>query len=445
MVEVIRQRVRAAARPGDLGLTLVEVMVACVILMILAGAVFGVLLASFKTTRGDKLRVAASSLAEREAEIVRQYFQSGSDAVSDVVDPAHSTRTNYYPLQAGSQGQPLVVDGVPFTVVDKVAVQVLGPGVSACDGGSAVAHPSYSLTVTVTWPNMTARPVVNQTVLTPPKGVIDDSSFGYLAVKVTDAAGHAAGNIMVNVAGPAGTFSPVTDSSGCAVVALNQAGAYAASLSRAGYVDFYGNPTPTLGNIGVTVGELVVKAMTYDAAATINAAFTTASGYSPPATLPYVTVANSGLQPTGTESVAASGNPGAIANLWPFTSGYTLWAGSCADSDPAASGSSRGTPLVIPPGQSVAAQITLAPLDVQVNASDGDPVVGATVTASEANAGNASQGCQSDATLTLGTTNANGHLATSLPNGSWVVSVQGSQSGALSVTGSPSSTQIDLP
>ena len=62
-------------------MTLVEVLIACTILMILAMGVFGVMLTAFKTTKNDRTRVAASNLAAREVEIVRQTFGSGSSAV----------------------------------------------------------------------------------------------------------------------------------------------------------------------------------------------------------------------------------------------------------------------------------------------------------------------------------------------------------------------------
>jgi type II secretory pathway pseudopilin PulG len=440
---------RRARSDGDSGVTLVEVMVACVIFMILASGVSGMLLTTFKTTNDDKLRVAAANLASRELEIVRQYFNSGNAAVLDVTNSAHTPRTNYYPLPGGTQGQPLVVDGVSFTVREDVAVQVLGPGASACDGGSAVAHPSYQLTATVTWPRMGAtKPVVDETVLTPPKGVVQDQNYGYLAVKVVGASGGKTTNVPVTVSGPAGTFTSNTDSSGCAVLQLSQAGTYTASISPPGptpYVSDQGSANPSLANISVTIGGLTNKTMYYDEAAELDATLTTASGYSLPATLPQLTLANTGIQPTGILTVASSGSTTQVTNLWPFTSGYTVWAGSCADSDPALSGGTRVGPVVIPGGTTGTAQVPLAPLDVTVLDNTGSPVADATVTAQEQTTTQSGSHCGSDATLTLGVTDANGHLASSLPNGSWQISSNGTSSNAFSVTGAPASAEIDLP
>lgn len=442
MINALRRRFASGGTDRELGLTLVEVVVAFVILMILSSAVLSILLTSLKTTNNDKLRVAASSLAAREVDIVRQYFASGPTAVRNVVDPTNATVTNPDPLRNGVSGQPQVVNGVPFTVVRTVQVQLAGAGKSACDGGGQVAHPSYSVTATVTWPNMgTTRPIVNQTILTPPKGVLQDDTTGYLAVKVSDASANPTNGVVVTVSGPAGTFPVTTDTTGCAVAALSQPGSYTAALNTTTprYVDFYGNPTPSLSGIDVQSGQLTVKTMTYDQAATINATFATTAGYSLPQTLPSITLGNSGLQPTGTKNIPSAGAVTSLSGLWPFPSGYTLWAG-CAAADPAAAGGSRVGPVVVPHGSTLAATIPFTPVDVWVDDSSGNPVANATVTA-------ASGACSSapDSPLTLGTTDATGHLATSLPYGTWTISASGTSANPTVVGSSPVSTEVDLP
>lgn len=441
MTNALRRRLLAAGADREQGLTLVEVIVALVVLMILSSAVLGVLLTALKTTNNDKLRVAASNLAAREVEIVRQYFASSASAVKDVVNPANQTVTNPDPLTGGTAGQPLVVDGVPFTVVRTVAVQVTGAGHSPCDGGNQVAHPSYSVMATVTWPNMgLTRPIVNQTILTPPKGVLKDDTTGYLAVKVTNAAAAGTSGVVVTVSGPAGTFPATTDSSGCAVTALSQPGSYTASLntSTPPYVDFYGNPTPSLTGIDVQSGQLITKNLSYDRAAEIDVTFATSAGYGLPQTLPSITLANSGLQPTGTRNFPSTGAVTAVTGLWPFLSGYTMWA-TCPAADPAATGGNRVGPAVVSGGQVGAATISFTPTDVWVYDALGQPVANTSVTAT-------SGACTSaqDSPLTLGTTDADGHLATSLPYGTWTVSAAGGSTNPLTVGTSPVNAEVDL-
>lgn len=442
MIGIVRRiRRRQAGRADDAGLTLLELIVAGSILVVLAATTAGTLIATLKTTRNASQRSLAANLASREVEIVSQIFANGDvSSVQDIINSG--TRVNYYPLQGGVQGRPLVVDNVPFTVTDVVAPQPLGPGASACNGGSTTAHPSYTLTVTVTWPGMT-RPVVNETVLTPPKGLLTSTSLGYVAVKVTNASGGPTSGIPVTISGPGGTHNPSTDSTGCAVTQFSAPGTYTASLNTLGYVDFYGNPTPTVTGINVATSALTVVAMTYDQAAQLRVTMQTASGYALPATLPYVTIANSGLQPYGVKAFPSSGVTTTLNNLWPFTSGYTAWAGSCDDADPAANGASRTAPVVVAPGGTGSTTVWLTPVDVTVTHADGSPVSGALVTATDS--GSTQTLCQSDKTLTLGVTDAMGHLAVSVPYGNWTFAAAGGSTGPLQAQGTTLTAQVVVP
>lgn len=426
----------------DAGMTLVEVLIACTILMILAMGVFGVMLTAFKTTKNDRTRVAASNLAAREVEIVRQTFGSGSSAVNTIVAPANNNLVNPDPL-SGAAGSDSVVDGIAYHVVRTVDVQLTGPGASPCDGGIMVGHPSYSVTATVTWTNMgVAQPVKNQTVLTPQKNVVPDSTYGYLAVKVIDVKTNPVSGIAVKAVGPAGTYTDNTDASGCAVLTLNQPGLYTASVATSGYVDMKENPAPVLASIDVQTGALVQKTFNYDRAAELDATFTTTAGYSLPTTLPAITYANTGIFPSGTKTVSSAGTTTQLKNLWPYVAGYTLWAGSCADADPATESATRNAPSVIAPGGVAATTVTLMPVDVTVLDTALNPAPNQTVTATE----QTTTGCGADKVLTLGTTGATGKLKASLPYGKWKLSVGAKSGGVFSVTGTvtPVSSAVDL-
>jgi type II secretory pathway pseudopilin PulG len=441
VTDAMRRALRRDLSESERGMTLVEVLVACTVLMILSAGVVGMMLTAFKTTRNDRVRVAAANLAARELEIVRQSFNSGPTAVTNIVDPLKATLTNPDPL-SGVSPAPSVVDGVSYTIVRTVEVQVLGPGVSACDGGSTVAHPSYAVTATVTWPRMGAtRPIVNETVLTPPKGVVQDSTYGYLALKVTDSRSAAVSGISAQASGPAGTVQATTDISGCAVMAISTPGTYTATLATPGYVDFSFATSPVLTPITVAVGALTVKPMTYDRAAELDATFTTTAGHSVPVTPPYLTLYNTGIQPSKTKVMPSTGTTTQLKNLWPFVSGYTVWAGSCTDADPAASGGTRAVPVVVSQGGIGTTQVQLTPLDVLVLNNAGLPAANQTVTAVE----QTTPGCLTDKTLTLGITNALGKLATSVPMGKWMLKVGTTSGSAFNVTAAAASAEVDLP
>ena len=397
-------------------MTLIELMWAMLIFAFVATATIGALEMSLKTVRSDRSRVAASDLAARELEISRNTFTGSSNGPTLISDA-----TNPDPLPGGTAGQPQVVDNVPYTVVRNTEWIVAGTGKSPCDGGATVAYPSLSVTVTVSWSLMgNTQPVTANTILTPPKNYVQSATFGYAGIKILDSTGAAVKGATVTLTGPGGTLTDTTADDGCAVFQTSTPGTYTATTSQAGYVDFYGNATATK-TVDVVVGGLAQKTINYDKEAGVTVTEVTQAGYSLPTELPYLTFANTGLQPTGTRMVPATGPATTVASLWAFSDGYTMWAGQCQQSDPAASGGTRPAALVMPAGSSNNATVTLIGTTVVARTAAGAPVVGATVTAIPVTV----TGCGTENPLSLGVTNATGTLTTSLPYGSWTVKVVG--------------------
>ena len=310
-----------------------------------------------------------------------------------------------------------------------------GTGQSACDGGSAITYPTLAVNVQVTWPRMDGvQPVTSNTILTPPKGVLS-SSLGFVAIPVVNAAGQPSAGTPVTLTGPGGTSTDTTAADGCAVFSIATAGQYTASISVPGAVDYYGNATPSQ-SVQAAAGTLVKgKAFTYDQAATLNVKLTTDARYQIPTSLPQLTLGNTNLQPTGTKTVASTGATTALSGLFPFSDGYTVWAGGCQQSDPAAAGGTR-TATVVAPGATQSVSVRLAP--VTVTAVKGvNPLAGATVVAVPSS----TTGCgPTDNPLTLGVTDASGTLRTSLPAGAWTLKLSG-----MSPNGSWPSTPTLLP
>lgn len=414
-------RARADDHERDAGLTLIELMFAMVIFAIVAGGALAGITAALKTTRGDKARIAASDLAARELEIVRNEFTASTSGPNTLA--ATLQVVNPHPLPGQTAGNPLTLDNQPYTVTRNVEWLPAGTGQSPCDGGTTVTYPSLGVTVTVTWPNMgNISPVTSSTVLTPSKNTIN-SSLGFVAVKVTKANGAASSGAVVSLTGPGGTFSDTTASDGCAVFATSSAGTYTASLNTVGSVDNYGNQLASK-TVPVTAGTLAQRAFSYDQAATLNVTMTTTAGYALPTSFPYVSLANTNLQPSGFLYKAASSATTTIASLWPATDGYTSWAGQCQQADPAASGGTRAAAVVMTPGGTGSSTVKLAPITVTVTKSL-LPQASKTVVAYPVNV----SGCAStENPLTLGVTNALGVLQTSLPAGAWVIKVSGATS-----------------
>jgi hypothetical protein len=406
-------RTVADRRAADDGVSLIEVVVALGLLVVLGLGVASSLLVVQKSGLTSKQRSAAANLATREVEVVRNWFHSSDTAPLAVMAAGDTVNGSPLPGQTG----PLVVDNVPYTVTRTVNWLVAGAGASACDGGAVVSYPSVGVHVEVSWPNMgEVPPVVSDTILTPPKNVLNAGS-GYLAIKVIDRNGNANANRVVQATGPGGTYTETTGADGCATFVLTTPGTYTASLTEAasGYVSFNGSTSQTAT---VAAGSLVTRSFSYDRGVSFEIELEAPGGYNLPQTLPAVSLGNSGILPAGIASYpSAAGGETTVGPLWPFLSGYSVWAGSCEDSDPALDPGGRPSALKPPRGSTTNVDADLQGLSL-LTSRLGVPVA-ATVTATYAGSGSCPAG---DNVLVLGTSDSNGELYSSLPYGSWTLS-----------------------
>lgn len=404
-------------RTGEEGFSLVELMVAIVVFGLLAAAALTTLNYAVGTTRSDRNRVGAANLAARELEIVRDQFVNPNLGPNSIT---LNTVVNPDPLPGGTPGAPLVLDNVAYTVTRTAQWTSVGPSAPAspCDNGSSAELSSLKVSVTVTWPGMGTIPAVrSDTILTPPKGTYS-STTGHIGVKVLDRDGKPAGGHTVTISGgPSGTRSGVSAPDGCVLFAFLLPGSYQVSVADTGYVDRAGNATP-VQTATVQPALLWKGSFDYDRAATISATVQPPSGYALPQTLDFpVSLGNNGLA-LGSISRAGSGATRSLDALWPFASGYTLWAGDCLGNDPQYSGRTRAATVAVTPGATSSAVVDLGGLAVTVT-SGGFPVVGATVLAVQA----ADSSCAAGQTITLGNTDGTGTVRAALPWGTWQLQV----------------------
>jgi prepilin-type N-terminal cleavage/methylation domain-containing protein len=317
-----------AARPwrDESGVTLIEVVIAAVLLGILASAVLTILLKTQSATVVNRGRVAAANLAAREIELVKDEFARKPTAPVDIADAG--VVTNPHPLTGGVAGQPLVLDGTPYTVVRSAQWNVTGnTGKTACEGGVLVAQPTLGITVSVTWPHMgTVQPVVSSAIMAPVKGTGVPTTSSFVAVSVTDSLGAANPGRAVRVESGAEVYHGLTDESGCAVIEVNPATTgtqYTASLGDAGYVDVSGNMNPS--KMTGSVGRGVLSGpfpFTYDRAGQVRLTLVDPSGG--PLTKAQVAGAQVTLVASLSSGGATSGMPytlsdvvTTITGLWP--------------------------------------------------------------------------------------------------------------------------------
>lgn len=249
---VARQRLRGLAG-DDAGVTLMEVVVATVILAVIASSVLGLVLTAQKQSVDNRNRVAASNLAAREIEMVREQFMATSDGPVDIAN--EGLVVNPHQFAGATSGDPLIIDGVRYTVERSASWNITGSGSSACEGGSLVDHPSLVVTVSVTWPDMNqVQPVTNSAVLAPERDVNPGTGASFAAVAVKDSAGAPNPGRTVTVYSSTESRTGMTDASGCAVIQLSpptSGATYTAAFPNPGYVDIAGtvNPERTIGLI----------------------------------------------------------------------------------------------------------------------------------------------------------------------------------------------------
>ena len=179
------ERSPRGARGADQGFSLIELVVAMVLLGTMAVAVIGVIMNSQTQGVTNRSRIAAANLAAREIDLVREEF-ARTDA-GPLSLAAAGYVLNPHPLAGGTAGQPLVVDGRKYTVVRTAQWNIGGTGASACEGGALVAYPTLGVTVSVTWPNMgSVKPVVSNASLAPDKDTGIPTTDSFIAAKVLD-------------------------------------------------------------------------------------------------------------------------------------------------------------------------------------------------------------------------------------------------------------------
>jgi hypothetical protein len=342
--------------------------------------------------------------------------------------------TTFSSIVVGHSQTTQTVDKIVYTIATDTQWWQSGASSDACTTPGISTPDFLQVTVSVSWPGIVVKPVQSQSILSPPIGNYNPYT-GAVWVQLRDRNGAAEGGVNVVLAGPTPS-TQTTTSDGCAYFPDLTAGSYTVGPVNAGYVDPQGNATPTTA-LTVTVGQESNASFAYDRSGSLSVTLTSATTGTVPAGVA-LTVANGQLKPQGTAVETGNGSPRTIGSLYPYTNGYQLWAGDCADADPQGvdattglpfySGATRQPAVDVPPGGSAPATLTLSDVDVHVTKS-GNPVAGATVNALHAADPNS---CTSGDTLAAGTTDATGTIRVALPYGSWGFSAtKGSNSGSV--------------
>ncbi len=377
---------------------MVEMVVAILVFAILIVGVTATMSTSLNMVRNNRNRSVAANLASQEMDTVRS--------------------TDFTDLPVGQTVTVQNVDTVPYTVTRETEWVTKNASSGACDAPPG-SRPAYlRVNVEVTWPSMNGIPPVDaHTILTPPVGAYDPNS-GHIAVKVVDRDGFGEGGISVAIAGPQNS-SQLTNSDGCAFFAFIPAGTYTVTASAGGYVDLQGVASPSQP-ASVVVGATTSVQFQYDRAATLQLTMAGSVFGSPAPSSLTVSLYNTHILPNGVESFSGAGNPRTIAGQFPYADGYEVWAGDCAQADPASYPGGSRTTVAVDPGSTTSATVPLPEVRITVQQDLGGgtmaPVPGKQVSA---------VGCGGADNFSIGQTDSAGQIVFALPYGTWQISVDG--------------------
>jgi Tfp pilus assembly protein PilV len=353
------------------GVTLVETLISAVILAIVVGAVLATIDASGRTTTVNKNRTIAATLAEQDQERMRAMTPTA--------------------LANHTLGRDLDVGGVSYHVDSKVDWVFDATGATeSCENDSGQAnYLRITSTVTSSVVGTRVRPVTMRSIVSPRVDSFGNNA-GTLTVKVTDQLGAPVQGMTVSIS-PAASLPRDTNEFGCAVFSHIPAGAYTATLDRAGWVNELRQQRFDKSTT-VQKNDTTAVSMTYAMAAAVEVAFKTDSNTASeaPSAAHALTVSNtkSGeitFPATGTTPVGTL----KATSLFPYPDGYTAYAGRCALNDPTAPEypanvnyfTSLGYPgfTNVTPGQVTTVEAHQPSVNLKIVDKDNNPLTGARV------------------------------------------------------------------
>jgi prepilin-type N-terminal cleavage/methylation domain-containing protein len=436
---------RLRTRRPESGFTLIELIIALMLLAILMTASLYAILQGLGLSRDSQDRVVASDVATQTLEQLRVTALNSTGFATIPIT------TETLPSQS--------IQGTTYNLAQDVEWVNRGVSSSVCNSGT---NSSLILraTVTVTW-GYPGESVSDTALLAPPNGAVS-SSDGALPVQVDNSAGTGFSGATVT-ATPTSGGSPTsitTGSDGCAFFAelpyTGSGTSYTITVSSPGGVDSLEQPTFTAStSVSATESSAFVQtqAISYDTGGTINWTFTPTSP-APAAGMPISVhpVSGQGLGSLDMYSYANSSTTGGGLNPV-YPNGYDIFAGGCTDADPLGKNTSlnyfypglTATNVVVTPGGSATTTIPLYPLNLTVTATGATPALttaqinsasGSSPTATEDPSGTtAGGGCsQTNPTYTLSAVSA-GATSTGIGLGLYQINVS-IPDGSKTLTGS---------
>jgi Tfp pilus assembly protein PilV len=337
-----------SSRASEQGFALIEVLVSALCIAIVGGAVLTTLQATARSASDSRNHTMAQALAMEDQARLRSMRISSLNGLNQTYE--------------------VTLDGTVFSISSTGVFVNNTSQTASCTSGQTSAD-YIRIASSVTWNALGKNrpPVSMQSIVSPSNGSLDPG-HGTLTFSAINAAGLPLAGLGISGTGP-GNFSGTTDATGCANFADLPAGNYTVAASAPTLVDKEGKAPTTLSpSPGVIASGTQTVTLQYDKPGALEVDFKYRVGSTSEfkaSSASAIQVFNSGMKEPFTFT-APGGVPAATvattAKLFPFTSPYAVYAGSCTStnpnptSDPEAPGALAVAGVTVPPGA------TLAPL-----------------------------------------------------------------------------------
>lgn len=310
----------SALADDESGVMLVEVIISAMLLALIAGAVF--------TTLTSTSRAGAEQRSKAQAYAIAQKDQARLRALSPTT------------LSRLSQTSTVTQGTTTFTVTSTGTPRIDRQTTVTCESGNTSSD-YIEISSSVTWPALGTRPpMVIESIVAPFPGTLA-ADRGALAVSVVNSAGLPFPGVTISGNG-AGTFSGVTDDNGCVIFGDLLAGNYNVTPAAAGVVDPNGNaPAPKATSVVGQASNSV--SFQYDQPGGFRVGFQTIKSGTIVSSSQgdTIRISQAGMTASKGFGTVSSANPAVRTNsvstgktLFPFTSPYSIWAGSCDSNNP---------------------------------------------------------------------------------------------------------------
>jgi Tfp pilus assembly protein PilV len=299
---------------SEAGFMIIEVLASAVVLLLVSAGIFGLLQATAHSSSEDRHRSEGYSVSQEDQARLRSMRLSVLNALDE-------TRT-------------VTLNGTKFTVHSTGTFVNDLTGTTSCSAPETTAD-YVRITSEVKWPRMQgAKPALIESIVSPSKSLSLDPKNGTLSITARNAQGAPLPGLKLVGSGPA-PFNNETNELGCALFNL-PAGTYTMVPSGLNLVDKDGLP-PAPMPVSVSTGVSIPYSLEYDHPGTIPVTFETMSGGKlVPAKADSIFVYQTGMTTARIFSTTGLVRESTVSAtpLYPFTSPYSIYAGSCAVNNP---------------------------------------------------------------------------------------------------------------